>query len=42
MLNRTIIAGLLSILALAALAVPGAMAAGHGGAVVFSAGHHQD
>jgi tricorn protease-like protein len=36
MLNRTIIAGLLSILALAALAVPGAMAAGHGGAVVFS------
>jgi Tol biopolymer transport system component len=36
MLNRTIIAGLLSILALAAIAVPGAMAAGHGGAVVFS------
>jgi Tol biopolymer transport system component len=36
MLNRTILAGLLSILALAAFAVPGAMAAGHGGAVVFS------
>jgi dipeptidyl aminopeptidase/acylaminoacyl peptidase len=36
MLNRTIIAGLLSILALAAIAVPGATAAGHGGAVVFS------
>jgi dipeptidyl aminopeptidase/acylaminoacyl peptidase len=36
MLNRTIIAGLLSILALVAFAAPSAMAAGHGGAVVFS------
>ena len=35
--NRTILAGLLSILALAILAIPGsAIAAGHGGAVVFS------
>jgi dipeptidyl aminopeptidase/acylaminoacyl peptidase len=36
MLKRTIIAGLLSLLAVAALAAPGAIAAGHGGAVVFS------
>jgi tricorn protease-like protein len=34
--TRTILAGLLSILTLAVLAVPGATAAGHGGAVVFS------
>ena len=36
MLNRTIIAGLLSLLTVAAFAVPSAIAAGHGGAVVFS------
>jgi dipeptidyl aminopeptidase/acylaminoacyl peptidase len=36
MFKRTIIAGLLSLLVVAALAVPSAIAAGHGGAVVFS------
>ena len=36
MLNRTIIAGLLAVLALAAIGAQGAIAAGHGGAVVFS------
>jgi Tol biopolymer transport system component len=36
MLNRTIITALLATLAAAVFAVPGAMAAGHGGAVVFS------
>lgn len=36
MLNRTIIATALSILALVAFAAPSAIAAGHGGAVVFS------
>jgi Tol biopolymer transport system component len=36
MLNRTILAGLLAALVMALVAVPGAAAAGHGGAVVFS------
>jgi dipeptidyl aminopeptidase/acylaminoacyl peptidase len=36
MLNRTIVSGLLSLFALLALCAPGAGAAGHGGAVVFS------